>query len=132
MRALFVRIAVGVMVLAFVFQGQLLTASAGGTVSIPDTDIYWTWSYGDVHRTVGQPQPGWPVAFLKTDGPAMFMGAADCDTHQKYDYNWLENADPPYEWEKVADIVPGTEFCLAWQGQGFQPKDTFRGTLAWD
>ena len=52
-------------------------ASAAGTAEIADTTLYtYKWEYGSVPRTItGPTTSGWPVAFLKTDGPRMYMGA---------------------------------------------------------
>ena len=62
----------------------------------------------------------------------MWLGAENCTTGADYDYGYLNDLDPPFAYEKVANVVPGTWFCLTWKSNGKNSVDTFRGTLVWD
>lgn len=74
------------------------------------------------------------MAFEKTDGPLMYMGAYPCgNTNASYETNTLADYDPPYEYERVADyLAVGTRFCVKARGRGNNSVDTFQGSIAWD
>lgn len=123
--------AVTVMIVSLAFPTNATFAAQ--YYSVPDTTIYnYKYENGTIPRTVGVPEPGWPVAFQKVDGPKMKMGAINCVTGAMYDEGTLADNDPPIAYEKVAIIAQGTTFCTTWKGLGSNSSDTYRGTLTWD